>query len=192
MKKLSLAAAFAISTIVAQDVPPELPSLKRVYVDRLVGNETADRIREVLVASLHNSKLFIITEDVERADATLKGTADEQVYTDQYQSSDGADMHVGVGTGTRTIRTTGVGARGIAVGVGDNESASIHEHKHEAMASVRLVSRAGDVIWSTTQESEGGKFKGAGADVAEKVTKRLIEDMAKAKQTGSAEARHEP
>ena len=46
MKKLSLAAAFAISTIVAQDVPPELPSLKRVYVDRLVGNETADRIRD--------------------------------------------------------------------------------------------------------------------------------------------------
>jgi len=182
MWKFALAAALAVSGTMAEDLPPELPSLKRIYVDRLVGNETADKIRELLVTSLHNSKLFIVTEDAERADAILKGAADEQVYSEQFQSSDGADMHVGVGAGTRSVRTTGLAARGISVGVGDNESTNIHERKHEAMATVRLVSRSGDVIWSTTQESEGGKFKGAGADVADKVTKRLMEDMAKAKQ----------
>jgi hypothetical protein len=181
MWKLALTAAIAISGAIAEDLPPELPSLRRVFVDRLVGNESADRIRELLVASLHNSKLFVITEDVERADAILRGAADEQIFTEQFQSSDGVDMRAGIGAGTRSVKTTGLSARSIAVGVGDNEAVNIHERKHEAMATVRLVSREGDVIWSTTQESEGGKFRGAGADVVEKVTKRLIEDMTKAK-----------
>ncbi len=191
MWKIVFAAAIAFSAM-ADDLPPELPSLKRVYIERLVGNDSADRIRELIIASLHNSKLFVITEDVERCDAILRGAADEQVYMEQFQSSDGVDMRAGIGAGTRSIKTTGLSARGISVGVGDNEALNIHERKHEAMATVRLVSRAGDVIWSTTQESEGGKFRGAGADVAEKVTKRLIEDMAKAKQGASTEPIQEP
>ena len=42
---------------------------------------------------------------------------------------------------------------------------------------MRLVNKDGDVIWSTTQESNGGKFKGASADVAEKITKQLVADV---------------
>jgi hypothetical protein len=38
------------------------------------------------------------------------------------------------------------------------------------------------VIWSTTQESLGGKFRGASADVAGKVTRQLAEDFARAKK----------
>jgi hypothetical protein len=44
------------------------------------------------------------------------------------------------------------------------------------MATVRLVNKEGDVIWSTTQESTGAKFKGASADVADKITKQLAAD----------------
>jgi hypothetical protein len=32
------------------------------------------------------------------------------------------------------------------------------------------------VIWSTTQESSGAKFRGASADVADKITKQLEAD----------------
>jgi hypothetical protein len=43
------------------------------------------------------------------------------------------------------------------------------------------VNSEGDVIWSTTQESLGAKFRGSSADVADKVTKQLIADIEKAR-----------
>ncbi len=45
------------------------------------------------------------------------------------------------------------------------------------MATVRLVNKDGDVMWSTTQESNGAKFRGASADVADKITKQLTTDL---------------
>jgi hypothetical protein len=45
------------------------------------------------------------------------------------------------------------------------------------MATVRLVNKDGDVMWSTTQESNGAKFRGASADVADKITKQLAADL---------------
>jgi hypothetical protein len=47
---------------------------------------------------------------------------------------------------------------------------------------VRLVNKEGDVIWSTTQESLGAKFRGASADVADKITARLKEDFERARK----------
>ena len=47
---------------------------------------------------------------------------------------------------------------------------------------MRLVNKEGDVIWSTTQESLGAKFRGASADVAEKITAQLKDDFEKAKK----------
>lgn len=158
-----------------------LTELRKVHVDRLVGGESAEQLRELIIASLHNSKLFVLTEDPERADAILRGAADDTVYVDQFQASDGVDLRAGLGAGTRSTRTSNLGNRSLSVSVSDDESVNLRERKHEAMATVRLVNKAGDVIWSTTQESAGGKFKGAGADVAEKIAKRLVEDVAKAK-----------
>jgi hypothetical protein len=66
--------------------------------------------------------------------------------------------------------------------VGDSESTHSVERKHEAVAAVRLVNKDGDVIWSTTQESIGGKFRGSSADVADKITKKLLEDYERAKK----------
>ena len=70
----------------------------------------------------------------------------------------------------------------MSVGVGENESEKISERKHEAMAAVRLVDANGDVIWSTTQESLGAKFKGSSADVADKVVKQLLADIERARR----------
>jgi hypothetical protein len=61
--------------------------------------------------------------------------------------------------------------------VNDSESVRIQERKHEASASVRIVARDGDVLWSTTQESQGAKFRSASADVAERITRQLIADI---------------
>jgi hypothetical protein len=158
-----------------QDLSAQLLTLKRVYVDRLTGGETAAQMRDLLIASLHNSKLFILTENQDRADAVLKGAAEDLVFTDQFSSSEGVNLKSDVSAGNRGSRTNGRSAS-IGVGVGENESSNIHERKHEALATVRLVNKDGDVIWSTTQESNGAKFRGASADVADKITKQLKAD----------------
>jgi hypothetical protein len=38
------------------------------------------------------------------------------------------------------------------------------------------------VIWSTTQESNGAKFRGASADVADKITRQLTTDVERVRQ----------
>jgi hypothetical protein len=68
------------------------------------------------------------------------------------------------------------------MGFGENDSEHSVERRHEAIASVRLVNKDGDVIWSTTQESLGAKYHGASADVADKITAKLKEDWEKARK----------
>ncbi len=163
----------------------DLLTFKRVHVERLTGGESADQLRELIIASLHNSKLYVLTEDPERADAFLRGAAEDLVYTEQFQSSDSLTLRASTGAGARSSNASSLAnlaSRSAGVTVGDSESVNIHERKHEAMASVRLVNKEGDVIWSTTQESGGAKFRGASADVAEKITKQLQEDVARAKR----------
>jgi len=163
----------------------DLLTFKRVHVERLTGGESADQLRELIIASLHNSKLYVLTEDPERADAFLRGAAEDLIYTDQFESSDRLSLRASTGTGARSANgsaLSNLASRSAGVTVGDSESVNIHERKHEAMASVRLVNKEGDVIWSTTQESGGAKFRGASADVAEKITKQLQEDVARAKR----------
>jgi len=163
------------------DLSRQLLSIKRVYVDRLTGGETAAQMRDLIIASLHGAKLYVLTENPERADAVLRGAAEDLIYTDQFQSSDSVDLRSGIGTGTRSTRAS-TAARSISVGVGDKESSDIRERKHEALATVRLVNKDGDVIWSTTQESNGAKFRGASADVADKITRQLTLDLVRVRQ----------
>ena len=167
----------------------QLLTLRRVYVDRFSGGETAAQIRDMIINALQGSRLFTITENQEKADATLRGSGEDLVYTEQHSSSDGLDVHGNMGLG----RSADSGAlRGgdhvsdsrnesTGLGAGQTESSHSIERRHEANAAVRLVSKDGDVIWSTTQESLGGKFRGASADVADKITKRLTEDYERAK-----------
>ena len=178
MKKLLLLGLLlSIGAVRAQDdLSKQLLSIKRIFVDRLTGGETAAQMRDLIIASIHGAKLYVLTENQERADATLRGAAEDLIYTDQFQSSDSVDMRSGIGTGSRSTRTSS-GARSLSVGVGDKDSTDIRERKHEALATVRLVNKDGDVIWSTTQESDGAKFRGASADVADKIAKQLTADV---------------
>ena len=38
------------------------------------------------------------------------------------------------------------------------------------------------MIWTSTQESKGAKYKGATADVAEKIVKQLLRDVERAEK----------
>ncbi len=160
----------------AVDAPPSpLTTVRRIYVDRLSGADSA-QIRDMLINALQASKMFVVTENAEKADAFLRGSAEDSVFTDTYQSSEGvhAGASLGSGSGSRT------GIPRLSATVGEQESLRTAERKHEATAAVRLVSVEGDVIWATTQESQGAKFKGAAADVAEKVIRQLLADLERA------------
>ncbi len=174
----------APAAAVAEPVAP-LAQVRRIFVDTLTGGDSALKIRDLLMSSLQNSKLFIITEQAERADAILKGAADETTFRDYFSSSDSINAHANVGTtGAKSNSTFSIPSGGLSVG--ENQTRRSEEQKHEAMITVRLVNKEGDVIWSTTQESPGGRFLGASADVADKVAKRLAADYWAAKQSAPA------
>jgi hypothetical protein len=157
-----------------------LLDVKRIYVAQLTGGAQAAALRDLIIASLEATKLFVLTEKEERADAILKGAADDHPFTDTFDSEEGATTHQTggkYGSGTGSSKTGGLYG-GLAVN--ENESHHIKERKHEAYAAVRLCNRAGDVLWSTTKESLGAKFHGAGADVAAKVAHQIAADYERA------------
>src|SRR3954470_4997136 len=89
-----LLAPFALGE--AQEAPtvqqPSMPAtanllgVKRIYVAELTGGPGADSLRELIIAGLDATKLFILTDNPERADAVLKGAADDKVFTDTLDS----------------------------------------------------------------------------------------------------------
>jgi hypothetical protein len=167
----------------------EILKMKRIYVDRLTGGETAAQMRDLIITSLQNSKLFILTENQDRADAILRGAAEDLIYTDLFDSSDSVDIRGGASAGTRSTRTSSsagaTSGHSLSLGAGEHESTDTKERKHEALATVRLVDKDGDVVWSTTQESNGAKFRGASADVADKITRQLMTDYERARKAAA-------
>jgi len=159
----------------------QLLTVKRVYVDHLTGGETAAQMRDILISALEGSRLFVITENPEHADTVLHGAAEDLVFTEQHSSNDSINARANLGTGRNTSSSRSAGPYG-GIGLGESESDHSSERRHEAIAAVRLVNKDGDVIWATTQESLGAKFRGASADVAEKITGRLKDDFERARK----------
>jgi hypothetical protein len=176
---------FALNGTGDEAAPPPKPPLlavRRIFVDRLTGGDSASQIRDMIISSLQGARVFTITENPDRADAVLKGAAEDLIFTDKFNSSESLDARGSLNTGYEQGKTgsSRIGGRSAGLSVGQNESTHIEERKHEATAAVRLVDKNGDVIWSTTQESTGGKFRGASADVADRITRQLVLDYEKA------------
>ena len=172
----------ADSPAIEHDGLRQLLTIRRVYVDHLTGGETAAQMRDILIAALDAAKLFVLTESQDHADFVLRGAAEDLVFTEEHSSSDGVNLRADAGTGRSGSRST---AEHAGIGVGDSESQRSAERRHEAIAAGRLVNQAGDVVWSTTQESQGAKFRGASADVADKITAKLREDFERARKLGN-------
>ena len=63
--------------------------------------------------------------------------------------------------------------------MGSSNSSVNSETINEARVAVRLVNPDGGVIWTSTQESKGAKYKGSSADVADTCIKQLLRDVEK-------------
>ncbi len=147
----------------------KLKSIKRIYVDSFGDDTVAKQIQAMVISALAETKRFVITENKEKADAFLRGTALEKTSQEFHANREGT---LGAGAGGSG------GAFGASV-MGVNDASASTETIDRARLAVRLVSADGDVIWATTQESAGAKYKGASADVADKIVKRLLRDVEK-------------
>lgn len=181
MKRIFLFLLISAAGLYAQASNPDLLKVKRVYVAQLSGKAGADTLRDLIISSLNETKLFIMTDDPARADAILKGSAEDHAYEDELDTLDSVNGKNGGGNGSGGLlnKSSGLNA---SLGASESESHHIRERKHEAFATVRLCSKDGDVLWSTTQESPGAKFRGAGPDVAAKIARQLLFDMDRARR----------
>jgi hypothetical protein len=150
-------------------------------VEPLSGGEAANQIRDMIIAAIQSSGLFAITENAERADAFLRGTAEDLVFQDQFQSSESIGFRTGLSGGRGGLGRDSL-RRASNAGISMDENTRVQERKHEAVAAVRIVNKEGDVLWSTTQESLGAKFRGASADVADRITRQLRTDLERARK----------
>jgi len=184
--KLASFFLFAVTLLLAIELgeSEQLLLVKRIYIDKLDGDETATQMRDMLISALHQIRLFAVTENLDRADAILRGSSSDAVYDEQHHSSDGVNAHAQASTGSSAYKG-GSFNRSASMGIGETESTHSVERKHEATAAVRLVNKDGDVIWSSTIESQGSKFKGSMADVADRIMRKLSDDV------GAARAAHE-
>ncbi|MCC6588941.1 MAG: hypothetical protein IT168_19750 [Bryobacterales bacterium] len=190
MKFVVCLTTFALAAFSQPNLQPhdeallQLLRIRRIHVEKMSG-ETANHVRDMIINSLQRSNLFTVTENPDRADAYLRGSAEDLIFTDTYQYNDSMHARVGIGAGGYQGSSQGNNRRSASASVGEQDSARTQERKHESAAAVRLVNKDGDVIWSTTKESLGAKFRGASADVADKIMRQLLDDYAKAKRLKS-------
>jgi len=182
-----------------------LAEVKRVYVDSFGDDPISREMQSMVITSLTNSRVFSVTENKGKADAILKGTTIEKTSQEAHSYSDATSVGVARGSvhgsvdgssrgdlsghfvdGTGTIDGSSTGSINGSINgstnsthMADSTSTSSINTVNDARASVRLVNSDDDVIWTTTQESKGAKYKGASADVADKIVKQLLWDVTK-------------
>jgi len=106
---------------------------------------------------------------------------DETVETFDVETVAAGDV-VGIGIHTaNALRGYQIGqrvrARGAYTVFGGIHASLYPDEVRQHGAAHAVVTGDGDLIWSTTKESLGAKFRGSAADVADKVVKQLIADM---------------
>jgi hypothetical protein len=167
-----------------QEIAQKLIKTKRIFVESFGDDPLSKQLYAMVVDSLNQTHRFIITENKEKADAVLKGSALEKTTQETHAIGEGTSVGGAGGSSTSSIKgTAGGDIQGSSSGAfGALETATSDSQAstttvNDARIAVRLVSSDGDVIWSTTQESKGAKYKGASADVAEKIAKQLVRDV---------------
>jgi curli biogenesis system outer membrane secretion channel CsgG len=141
--------------------------VKRIFVDSFGDDAVSKELQSMIVSALVATNQFKVPENRERADAILKGVAIEKTSQELHSYSKG----------------TAVASRNGAAAIKDSSANT--ETVQEAKIAVRLVDPNGDVIWTSTQESKGAKYKGSSADAADKCVKQLLRDIDRLKNSSA-------
>ena len=161
--------------------------VRRIYVESFGDDKTSKILQAMVINSLAASGRFIVTENKDKADAVLKGTAIEKTSQEVHASGDSTAVAGAAGSisGSANRSSASVSGASVAHAASIEDSVLATETIDRAAVAVRLVAADGDLIWATTQESKGAKFKGASADVADKVVKQLLHDIEKLEKTNA-------
>jgi len=192
----SIAQPVATTGAIDVEVADKLLKVRRIFVDSFGDDAVSKQIQAMTVNSLQSSKKFIITENKDRADAILKGTALEKTSQELHAIGEGTSVAGAAGSHSGSMSGSFANGAGsvsghssggfVAHAAGISDSQASTETINDARVAVRLVSTDGDVLWSSTQESTGAKYKGASADVADKVVKQLLRDLEKLQKKTTA------
>ncbi len=170
-------------TSVDPEISTQFLRVHRICVESFGNDAASIELQAMVINALSESKRFALTENSDetgkcteaKADAVLKGVSVQRAHEQVHSSSEGTSISTHRG------------------GAGINESSHSTELIDEARLAVRLVMReTGDVIWSTTQESKGAKYKGANADAAGKVVKQLLRDLDRLKEERARDSSKKP
>lgn len=170
------------------DDPAALLKVKRIYVDSFGDDIISKELQSMIVSALVDSKRFKVTENKERADAILKGVALEKTSQELHAYGEGTSVGAAGGGGHAEVGPGGGSANSgfIARHMGISDSAVHTETINDARVAIRLVTPDGDVIWTSTQESKGAKYKGSSADVADQCVKDLLRTVEKLERANAA------
>lgn len=171
------------------EIAAKLLKVKRIYVDSFGDDNVGKQLQAMVINSLNESRRFIITENKERADAIMRGGALEKTSQEFHAMGEGTAVGMAAGAQTGSVSGVAVGSSASVSGshsggfaaktMATEDTVASTETINDARLAVRLVATDGDVIWTTTQESKGAKYKGASADVADRVVKQLLRDLEK-------------
>ncbi|MDZ7637381.1 MAG: hypothetical protein U5J83_03885 [Bryobacterales bacterium] len=161
-----------------------MSEVKRLCVEDFDGGENARQLRAMLIAEIHRLGSFVITENPKKADAFIRGFGEDLVFTEQHSRDENV-----TGRSQGAISTGGYTRNRASASQSVGGSAAARDRseirRHEASLTVRIVNVDGDVLWGGTAESRGGKFRSAGADVAEKIVKSIKGDLAAAAEAAA-------
>lgn len=150
----------------------EIRAVTRVFVDEFDGGENSRQLRAMLIDQLRRIGSITITENPDRADAYLRGFAEDLVINEQHSRDENmggrASISVSRGGNTQNRR-----AASQSSGVNESTRERATERRHEAALTVRIVNTLGDVLWTASAESRGGKYRSAAADVSARIAADL-------------------
>jgi curli biogenesis system outer membrane secretion channel CsgG len=181
-------------TKIDPEIAVKLLKVRRIYVDSFGDDAISKPLQAMVINAFAESKRFIITENKDKADAILKGTGLEKTSQEFHAIGEATsvaaaagghhgDVSGSVADGTGSI--SGSSSGGFAAKkLGTSDSQASTETINDARLAVRLVASDGDVVWTTTKESRGAKYKGASADVADQIVKQLLRDLDKLQTDG--------
>ena len=171
------------------ELTDKLLKAKRIYLDSFGEDPINKALQAMVLDAIRASKRFIVTENKEKADLILRGAALEKTTQEAHALGSATSVATAAGGHSASISGTSTPVGGsisgsssggfVARQMGIEDSQASVETINDARVAVRLVSSDGDVVWSTTQESKGGKYKGAMADAADKIVKQLLRDLEK-------------
>lgn len=138
------------------EVNMQLLQVKRICVHNFGGDTLGFQVQEMIIAKLYAAKRFSLTEDCERADYVLKGSVTERDETTQQSESEGV--------------------------AGIHTSNSSTQRKQQSVITLRLVDKDGEILWATSEESSGGKTKGAIGMAVQQAVRQLLREIERAEK----------